>query len=168
MRFTAHFESPVLDLNRYLNRLNEELSEVLARAAFEYIGATTAEIPVWSGASHATFLHLAREIGYNLSISEAPNAPRRVNYGLRNSEGSFEADKKSGRFSFTYATRLKHLVYNEFNNANIDPDPGLFAQLITPGPYNFQSAGEAAFLRTISNVRLPDVRPFIKVKVLRV
>jgi hypothetical protein len=164
MKIKASFQIPELNVQGYVNTLSEELADALSRAAFEYIGAATAEIPVWSGASHATFLHLAREIGFNLSIPEANNAPRRVSYGLRNSSGSFEADRAAGRFSFTYETHLKHLVYNEFNNANIDPDPGLFAQLLDPGPYEFQAAGRNAVSRIFAHVRLPDARRFVKVK----
>ena len=168
MRMTATLQLPQLDLNGYVRRLGDEITEALTQAAFEWVEAATAEIPVWSGASHATFLHLAREIGFSLSIGEAPNAPRRVNLGLRTSEGSFDADPKTGQFSFTYETRLKHLVYNEYNNANISPDPGLFSQLITPGPYDFQGRSREAFLRSVRNVQLPDARDFVKVKIRQV
>ncbi len=168
MKFTAVFQLPELKLEAYRKVVSEQLTEALTQAAFEWIGAATAEIPVWSGASHATFLHLAREIGFDLAISQAPNAPRRVSLGLRTSTGSFEADSKRGVFSFTYETNLKHLVYNEYNNANIDPDPGLLGQLLTPGPYDFQGHARHAFFDVVRGVHLPDVRKFVKVKIRKV
>lgn len=144
------------------------MTAAITHAAFEYVMATTALIPVWSGASHATFLHLSRAIGFQLSITQQPNAPRRVNYGLRNSSGSFEADVNAGIFSFEYETHLRHLIYNEYNNANLTPDPGLFFRLLQPGPYNFQEAGREAVLRSFRDLELPDPRPFIKIKSKRV
>jgi hypothetical protein len=168
MRITATLQTPRINLTQYKKRLSEDMTAALTNAAFDWIQATTAKIPVWSGASHATFLHLSREIGFNLAIDNANNAPRRVSYGLRNSEGSFTVDANSGVFAFDYSTTLKHLIYNEYNNANITPDPGLFSRLLNPGPYQFQDAGREAFLRSVRGVTLPDLRSFIKVKVKRV
>lgn len=168
MKLHASFQIPNLNVLGYSTVLIEELSDLMARAAFEYLQATTAEIPVWSGASQATFLHLAREIGFNLTIPVANNAPRRINLGLRNSSGVFETNQSTATASFTYETSLKHLVYNEYNNANIDPDPGLFSQLLTPGPYDFQTDGRQAVSRALDGVSLPDVRRFIKIKKRRV
>jgi hypothetical protein len=123
---------------------------------------------VWSGASHGTFLRLANAIDFNLTITEAPNAPRRVSYGQRNSDGNLDIDAARGRFFFMYETRLKHLVYNEYNNANIDPDPGLLSRLLNPGPYEFQKTAAEAFLRSIGSVILPDPSSHIKVSIVRV
>lgn len=168
MRITATLQVPRINLPQYKKRLGEDMTAALTEAAFDWIQATTAQIPVWSGASHATFLHLSRSIGFQLSISPASRAPRRVNYGLQNSDGSFTVDVNAGRFQFDYSTTLKHLIYNEYNNANLDPDPGLLSRLLNPGPYQFQNAGREAFLRSIRGAALPDPRPFIKVKIKRV
>lgn len=168
MRLSATLQTPRINIAAYKKTLAEDMTAALTNAAFEWVLAATAEIPVWSGASHATFLLLAREIGFQLSIAEAPNAPRRVNYGLRNSEGSFEANPDSGRFQFSYETSLKHLIYNEFNNANVTPDPDLFSRLLKPGPYQFQDRAREAYLRAIRGIGIPDPRKFIKIKVKRV
>jgi hypothetical protein len=168
MKITARFEMPRLDVVAYRKALAEELSVLITQAAFEWVLAATAEIPVWSGASHATFLHLTRVLGYQLAINEAGNAPRRVNYGLSNSSGSLDIDPGAGQFSFSYETDLKHLVYNEYNNANLSPDPGLFSRLKQPGPYHFQDKARAAYVRATAGLALPDLRRFIKVKIKQV
>jgi len=168
MKIKATFQVPRFNLASYVAALSEVLSDAIAQAAFEWINAATAEIPVWSGASHATFLKLANAIDFNLVINSAGNAPRRVSYGLQNSEGDLDIDAAKGRFTFLYQTSLKHLVYNEFNNANIDPDPGLLSRLINPGPYDFQGEGREAFLRSVRSVTLPDPSSHIKVSIVRV
>lgn len=168
MKLKATLPTPRLDLSSYLTELNEILSDAIALAAFEWVNAATAEIPVWSGASHATFLKLASTVGLTISIDNAANAPRRVSYGLANSKGEMNIDAAKGRFEFMYQTSLKHLVYNEYNNANISPDPGLLSQLINPGPYGFQNTAREAFLRSIRSVSLPGLKKHIRVTIVRV
>jgi hypothetical protein len=166
MKFTGTLVAPQIDLQKYTRILSDELLDRLSYAAFEWLDATAATIPQWSGASAATFLHLAREIGYSLSIDQAPGAPNRISRGLRESKGEFTIERDQGRVSFTYSTTLAHLIYNEFNNANLHPDPTLFFRLINPGPYRFQERGRAAFQRVAASVRLPN--PFKSLKITRI
>jgi len=167
MKFTGTFVAPRVDLAKFRAQLHSELLELLTRAAFEWLEETAKTIPQWSGASAATFLHLARQIGYSLPISKASNAPfSGESIGLAQSKGEFVSDPQSGKYHFEYSTRLTHLIYNEFNNANITPDEKLFSRLLNPGPYRFQDRGQAAFLRVASGVRLPE--PIYKLKLIRV
>lgn len=168
MKFTGFLFAPRINLQKYLNALHDELSEQLALACFEWLNATAANIPQWSGASAATFLHLAREIGYSLPISQSGIAPNREALGLRHGDGKFTVEKDRGRYSFTYTTTLKHLIYNEFNNANIIPDDTLFSRLLQPGPYRFQEAGQVAFRRVASTVRLPNPFKSIEIEKIRI
>jgi len=142
--------------------------EQLSLAAFEWLNATADKIPQWSGASAATFLHLARRIGYTLNIQQAGVAPDRVSLGLRHGDGDFKINSDQGRYFFTYSTTLAHLIYNEFNNANISPDPTLFSRLLRPGPYHFQEKGRLAFLRVAAGVRLPNPFNSLKSKKIKV
>lgn len=153
MKITASFVAPRVDFVKFLQDLQEVLGDALSKAAFEWLEATTAEIPTWSGASLATFQPLASQVGLSLSIS--PVTKSRIDVGLASATGSFETDAASGKFTFTYGTTLAHLIYNEFNNANISPDPSLFSSLKQPGPYRFQEKGREAFNRSVSRVRLP-------------
>lgn len=168
MRFIGTLRAPRIDLSAYARRLNEELSDALAHAAAEWLGAATAVIPVWSGASLATFLPLAREVGFQLAVSPVGSAPNRVTVGMGSGTAEFRADASKGEFTFTYTTSLPHLVYNESHNANLQPDATLFFRLIQPGPYHFQQQGRLAFERLASAVRLPDADKHIRVKMIRV
>jgi hypothetical protein len=161
MKFKGTLRSFKFDMSAYKQRLHEHLSDEIAHAAFVWLNAVLMEIPVWSGASHATFLRLSREVGYQLSIQ--PKAMSRVGYGQRMGDGEVTADPVKGRYSFLYETTLPHLIYNEFNNANIVPDSTLFAKLKQPGPYYFQQRGLRAFLKHAEQVRLLNPWQFLKV-----
>lgn len=168
MKFKVRFKAPRINFQRYSQELRDELTDKIALAAFAWLDATTDKIPQWSGASAATFLHLAREVNFSLPISEATLAPNRVSLGLRESDGGITLDPHRGRFTFSYSTTLEHLIFNEFNNANITHDPKVFSRLLNPGPYQFQAKGKAAFLRVASSVRLPDPFRFLSIKTFKV
>lgn len=162
-KWKCRFQQPRVDLRGYREELAKILREAIVQAAFQWLNAATAEIPTWSGASQATFLRLARDVGYVHTIT--PEVSSRIAEGFSKSEGGIRIDSSSnGKVSFFYATTLEHLVYNEYNNANISPDPTLFGQLRKPGPYNFQALAEDAFRRAAVSTVLPDPRRFIKIK----
>lgn len=164
MRIQAQLQRPQLNVRKLSAAYTAVGSDAIAQAAIAWIEAALGIIPVWSGASHATFLHLARAVGYSLPIDPVDNAPKRLSYGLRTSSGSVGISASAGQFTFSYDTSLKHLVYNEYHNANVTPDPDLFAQLINPGPYNFQEQSRRAALDAINDLHLPDPKLFIQVK----
>jgi hypothetical protein len=135
-----------------------------------WLEAVLAEIPVWSGASRATFVKLATAISYSLPVAPAAvNAAHglfttridRTGKGSAQSEGELTASKETGEYTFTYSTTLPWLIWNEYHNANVEPDPTLFYRLIKPGPYNFQAIGARAFLRVADKVDLPPVAPYV-------
>lgn len=165
MKIKATFKVPRVNFSKYRKALQETLGEAIAQAAFEWLGATTASIPVWSGASLATFQPLASQVGMTLAISPVTRFSG-INLGLSNATGSVTADADRGVFKFEYSTTLEHLIYNEFNNANISPDPGLFARLLQPGPYAFQKKGLEAFKKVADDVRLPA--PTFSITTIRV
>lgn len=156
MRLSGSFKVPRIDFTRYRRELLDKLSDKTAEAAFNWLRSTTDDIPVWSGASLATFLKLAREISFQLFITPVNSAPNRISLGASKSDGEFTADAEKGRFTFLYSTTLDHLIYNEFNNANVVPDPSLFFRLKNPGPYKFQEKGLLAFKQVAATGRLPD------------
>lgn len=168
MRIKAQFQIPKLNLQQYAQQLRRQTVDAVAFGAYEWLDAATADIPTWSGASRATFLQLAKAVGHPFSIgTPARFAPNRFALGIGNSEGSFDAETP-GKVTFTYATTLRHLIFNEFNNANLGGDPAVFSRLLEPGPYRFQEKGATAYQRVIINFSLPDPRPFIKIKSKRV
>jgi len=160
MKFVPKFVVPRLNLSSYRKTLHRHMMDVVSQAINIWLDAVLMEIPVWSGASRATFTHLAQVIRYNIPI--APVAQSRVGIGISEGAGGLEADNNTGRYVFHYSTSLPWLIWNEYNNANVSPDPSLFYRVIKEGPYNFQMKGSAAFLRFASTVDLPPVAPHIQ------
>jgi hypothetical protein len=68
MKFTGSFKAPRINVSAYRQKLQEVLGDAIAHAAFEWLGATVQEVPVWSGASRATFMPLASLIGFQVAI----------------------------------------------------------------------------------------------------
>lgn len=161
MKFTGSLVNLRIDMTDYRQKLHEYLSEEIARAAFVWIEAVLSEIPVWSGASWATFLQLSREIGHTLSIS--PKAINRIPYGQRHGDGYITADSKKGLYTFTYSTTLRWLIHNEFNSP--ESDPNVWGHLKRPGPYHFQKVGQKVFEQLAGDIRLPS--PWKSLKITR-
>jgi hypothetical protein len=159
MKFTGTLRAPRIDLDKYRRLLDKQLREAIAQALREWLEATVlAEVPVWSGASRATFLALARNIEYDIPIF--PEVPSRTAQGVAESSGSLEADAMKGRYVFTYQTTLPWLVVNEYFDAT---QWGF--HLRKPGPYDFQNQGAVAFRKFAESVRLPN--PFACLKVTK-
>ncbi len=166
MRLTAKFQVPRVNFNRFRQALHENLSQSLAEAAKQWLSAvvpasTMEGIPVWSGASRATFLRLASYVEYVFAFAPVADAPDRIEFGLANGTGTFEMDAVQGIYRFSYSTTLSHLIINEYYNANTFINPKTdkpYFHLKRPGPYHFQEAGERAFRQFASGIELPGWR----------
>jgi len=160
MRITGTLTTFKLDVDQYTRELRRHLIRQIEEAARHWLRAVLLDIPIWSGASVGTFHKLASQVQMSDVTRVRPKQGVKAGFqlGASQREGEFDTDKDFYRF--TYSTTLRHLIYNEFNNANITPDPGLFSRLITPGPYRFQEKGLAAFREFAGNVHLP--RPRVK------
>jgi hypothetical protein len=148
--------TPVFDLVKYRAALEKAAREVLSRAMFEYVITVQNIVPVWSGASHATLTQLAGLVGMPLAIQPSATAFNGVGYGQ--SRGDAKLVSANGEYGFTFETTLPHLIYNEYNNANTNPDPGLKSQLLNPGPYHFQRATKEAVTIILRDFELPDLK----------
>ncbi len=169
MKFTFNYKTIHLSVPSYTKLLDYELRDMVAHGAMVWINAATARIPVWSGASHGTFLKLAHEIGFSLMIAGGAsiNGLGGVGYGYSESAGKIFGG--NGAYYFEYSTSLWHLIYNEYNDANANPTAGrLFARLRHPGPYDFQGAAADAFISLAKTVSLPSPWDTITLKYNRV
>jgi len=175
-KFKARFKTIEIDYSQWEKRLIAILEKEIKRAAVTWLNATVLlSIPIWSGASRATFSKLARSVGFPLSISPVVSPDGKYalgpGVGFAKSDGKLNLDQaRSGRVFFTYETSLWHLVYNEYNNANANPKAGrLFYKLKDPGPYNFQQTGADAFEDYARAVlELPSPWRALKFKAIRV
>lgn len=160
MRFTYKFQFPRINLDGYKKALDKHMREVLAQGLMEWLDAVLLEIPNWTGASRATFWRLGETIGMGVGAS----GPR-VAIGHAAGSGELNADEAKGVYTFTYGTTLPWLIWNEYHDANVDPDPTKYpppAKLKKPGPYQFQEKGAKAFQRFSETVELPKVTPYVK------
>lgn len=142
MKFSVDLELLSFDLKGYKKRLHTHLSEEITEMARVFLNAATANIPVWSGASLSTFLPLAKEADFPITIQ--PVARARNSSPTPTNVGKIRRDQRSSEYSFEYSTNLAHLVYNEFFDANLTPDATLWGRLLNPGPYGSMAKGRAA------------------------
>lgn len=162
MKFTHSYYRPSLNLDGYKKALDKQMKEALAQGLMEWLSAMLIEVPLWSGASRATFVKLAQHIDVQVPVSGGPAPFDRTGEGMTASKGEFVAEIESGQYYFTYGTSLPWLIWNEYHNANVDPDPTLFYRLKKPGPYEFQTKGATVFLHMMRLVDLPRVAPYIQ------
>lgn len=154
MQINARLELPSFDYDAYVLALQRIALETISRASLEYITTALSIIPVYGGASHATFTALAEAAGVPLQIN--PIARNRIAEGIAASDGGIESN--GNEYSFTYQTSLPHLNVNERENVN---ERGF--NLRNPGPYNFRQAANAAAEQVIGTIVGPDPRLFIRI-----
>jgi hypothetical protein len=148
MKLIGHFQVPKI-ADSYRKKLHEELTHLLIEATRAYIYTTADAIPVWGGASKATFSPLASRAEMALEIF--PVAPvNTVQLGLDESTAEWTAGPTE--YGVVYHTTLMQINVNEFYNAN---QWGL--HLTNPGPYGFQRRGKAAFDAVVNEFEWPAV-----------
>jgi hypothetical protein len=156
MKFHAKLQKPKLNASKYRDALRKVLNEALAQAALVWI-ETTAEavIPVWSGASRATFLALADKIDCLVTIQ--PVVADRISLGTEYGTATFDPGTTPGVYSFSYVSTLPHLHINENYDARV-----WGFHLANPGPYHFQAQGRQALREYVSSIVYPGLASFLE------
>lgn len=172
MKMRAKLQVPRVNHESYARHVDTRGRELTSRAIFEYLEVVQDVIPQWSGASLASFTHLANIISAPLVVNAQGWMADRPLYAAQRQEDAkslseAELTFTGGRYGFRYATALPHLVFNEYSNANVEIDPHVWSELITPGPYNFQQATQARVIEVLQWFVLPDPTLHIKIKRLR-
>ncbi len=169
MKMTFDYELMKLYVRRYEKEMEEVVLDGLMHGGVKWLYACLAEIPVWQGASHGTFIKIAEKLGATVTISAIAGIPgarmaKTAADGKAQSTGKLIREK--GKFILEYSTTLWHLVYNEYKNGNVNKkEARVFYRLIRPGPYNFQAIGAAEFAKVAKTVRLPN--PWKTLKIVR-
>lgn len=175
MKFKVRFTGAQINTARYFgSAVDQRLSTLIEQAGYAWLNAFVLRvIPVWSGASRSTFLKLAREVNFPLTVTGI-SAPRKLissdssrygpRAGFQRSSGEVSKDATNGVYFFKWETNLFQLVFNEQQDANANPTAGrLFSRLKQPGPYNFRELGRAAFVEfSRDKVTLPSPWPYLK------
>jgi hypothetical protein len=164
VKFTSTYFCPKLDFDAYKKALDKQMREIVAQGLEAWLMVTTVEVPLWSGASRATFVKVGQLIDHTVATSGGSASFNRASTGLAMStgDGFNPSDMDKGLYVFTYGTTLPWLLVNEYYNAN---DWGF--HLTNPGPYEFQVKARAAFLHATKMVSLPKVAPFIRRQVVK-
>lgn len=165
-KIRAKLQAPSFNYTIYVTQLESRARDLLSRAMLEYITTFQQIVPVWSGASHATLTRLAQLISAPLAITPSPTSFF-DGKGYGSSRGDAYYDDSGGEYVFTFETNLPHLVYNEFNDANSNPDPGLRGKLLQPGPYNFIGQTNQAVRVVLRQFVPPDLNTMITKKRVR-
>jgi len=166
-RIRATLRAPEIRLGAYKAAFANAAEANIAQSAFVWVSTAVAIIPVWSGASRATFEKLASDISFNFeNTPKSPGIDAR-DVGRAESEGGVSSDRNNGVFRFTYATSLEHLIFNENNDANQGGDPNVFFRLINPGPYNFVEQANDAARPVLEDFVPPNVEAYITVRQVR-
>jgi len=159
MKFTAAFYALDFDAARYRKILLQYLRDINEKAGQAWIDTAVNQtpIPTWSGASRATFVKLASELGTSVPIGPIRAKRDRTNLGRATSARSTVIeDPSKGYAGFVYATSLQYLAYNEYNRATAGAPPQPFSDKVRFTPYNFQSRAQTAWLKVAKTAKLPN------------
>lgn len=154
------------DMEEYKKVVFNQLVNATERAGRAWLNAIiqNTPIPSWSGASRATFLKLAQELGTTVPISIAPGAPNRIAMGKSAGAASeVYKDKQEWKVGIYYKSTLGHLNYNEYNMAvagKAYPQP--WSNNVRYTPYFFQQRGQTAWKAEAEKVELPSPWRYIK------
>lgn len=156
MKFRSSWKGFVLNTRAFLGSTDAKMRLATEEAARIWLRHAIPAVPVWSGASRATFEQLASAVGVNVPITVAPKAPNRVALGRANSRGGIEKGKGKANWRFYYENNLRYLAANETRSVGVG-EAGVKWGLIQPTPYNFREAAQAAVDAFAKTVRLPRI-----------
>jgi len=143
-------------------RINEKAGQAWL---FEAVFATP--IPIWSGASRASFAILASKLGtYIPSGPRVPGCPFTNGHatGKKYDTGTqVYKDKGKSYVGFQFATRLPHLIYNENFSPTPGPYPAPWSNAVRFTPYNFEGRALKAWKTVAKKAKLPNPFKWLKV-----
>jgi len=128
-------------------------------------------IPIWSGASRASFARLAAKLNWYI-----PSGPRVLTcpftrghaFGMKFDSGTeVYANKNIMYVGFQFATKLPHLLYNESNAPNPGPYPRPWSRGVRFTPYNFENRVLRTWKRYAERQKLPNPFQWLEVKRIR-
>jgi len=163
MKFTS--EAFLINFNKVVwkKALDDEMMETTVEAAIKWLTVVTVLIPTWSRASLATFSELASSVGFPIPYGPMVAFQDRTDLGTETSTGGLLIESLRS-WHFYYETDLFYLAWNDFNHAVKGDGSGVYSQLLNPGPYRFQQAGENEFRSFAEQVKLPDPLAYISGK----
>jgi hypothetical protein len=160
MHFTFEYKTLHFKPALWKKLIDTKLRAALVEGGTRWMNAAVSRIPVWSGASHGTFLKLAAKLGYALSVASTNAGVMGLGPTVGNAQSTGKLTIYAGAYVLEYSTNLWHLCYNEYNDANANKEEArVYSHLKNPTPYHFQELAAAEFVAFAKTVRLPS--PFL-------
>lgn len=104
---------PVVDIPQARKRIHDTMVDFVKDTLTIWISAATNVVPVWSGASRASFLKLANQVNYEIEIESLIVAPigSRIPLGYQTSTGVIIADARgsAGLYGWDYESTLFYI-----------------------------------------------------------
>lgn len=109
----ADVRYPVVDIPRAKKRINDTMTKFTFDVLKEWVNEVTDVIPVWSGASRASFLKLANQVQFQITIEPLIVAPigSRIPLGYQTSMGVIIADARgsAGLYGWDWESTLDYI-----------------------------------------------------------
>lgn len=131
---------PRINIQASKEAIDKHMSEQVLEALRTWVIAVTNQVPVWTGASKASFLRLAFEVSVGLTI--IPRAPvSRIQFGFETSTGEI-IRKKGTTYGWVWRSELDYIqIVDRYNS--------------------FLAAGESA----LQNIKIKELpQPVIRVQ----
>jgi hypothetical protein len=96
----------VIDVKKTLDDFHKDMTSFLFKTLKIWVTESTNPVPVWSGASRASFLKLAQQAQTSIVIN--PVATSRIPLGIETSEGEVVADPQK-EYSWLWSSELAHI-----------------------------------------------------------
>jgi hypothetical protein len=110
---SAEVRYPVVDIPRAKRKIGEVMTKFTFDVLREWVTEVTNVIPVWSGASRASFLKLANQVQVAIEIEPLIVAPigSRIPLGFETSVGVVIADARgsSGLYGWDWSSTLDYI-----------------------------------------------------------
>jgi len=163
-------ELPIQKVNQWLFHEMIRINEKAGQAwIFEAVYGTP--IPIWSGASRASFAILASKLGtYVPSGPRVPGCPFTAGHSFgKKYDGGTKVfkDKTNYYVGFQYVTRLPHLLYNERQSPAPGPYPAPWSSAVRYTPYIFEGRALRAWKNEAKKAKLPNPFQWLKVTKIR-
>lgn len=157
---------PMQKIRQYLFHAMIKINEEAGQAwLWEAVYGTP--IPIWSGASRASFAILASKLGTYI-----PSGPRVSGcpftgghaFGKKYDAGTEVYKGRNTHYvGFQYATRLPHLIYNEYVSPSPGPYPAPWSRAVRYTPYIFEGRALRAWKNIAKQARLPNPFQWLKI-----
>lgn len=103
---TAKVDYPVVDVDKSVQAIHKTMARFVTDTLAVWVTGSTEPVPVWSGASRASFLKLAAQARVTITIN--PVAPSRIPLGIETSVGEVFANPGTN-YGWLWSSDLAHI-----------------------------------------------------------